>query len=183
MNPWLIIGVLLAIAGAGAGGYFKGHSIGVDQTTLIYETKLSKQADVSNAILLKSKDDARDKERAMVADNAKLETENADKQRKIDGVRIANGRLLDATCGMYDRNGRPNEGGQGSADGMPGNTAPAFSAEGRPALCELPGKVQDIIRQYGRDAGEIAYDADSAALYAQAGHAYANTVDKYLGVK
>jgi hypothetical protein len=182
MNPWVIIGIIAAFLGFGAACGLKGHSIGVDETTLTYETKLSKQADEANTVLLASKDEARDKVRAMVQRNSELEAENAALLTQVNGIRLANGRLIDATCGLYDRNGRPAAGGQGGSDGVSGSAAPAFSAQGRPAACNIPVQVLAAVREFGHEIADLLLGADQAAIYAGTGHGYAIAIGEFLGV-
>lgn len=163
-NPWVILAVILSIAAAGAGGYFKGHSDGVDQTTIAYERSLEKQKQEAQVLLLAGKDTVIAKEREFNAFKDKVEKDDADKNARINGLRIVNGRLVDAAGGLFDRNGRPS--GKGGGDGMPGTATAAGGTAGGPAGCKLSDAVT-------RDLLDLARDADAAAVYAETGHAYA----------
>mgnify|MGYP006921310162 CR=1 FL=1 len=171
LNPWVILGVFLAIAAAGAAGYGKGHSDGVDSTTLAYETSLEKQRAKTQEIILASKDDVIAAERAFNEFKDQVEKDNVEKNQKLEGLRLANGRLIDATCGLYDKNGRP-RGGSGE-DGLPSDPGAARSAQGRPAACNLPTEVRELVRRFGVGLRDILFEADQSAVYAQTGHAYA----------
>lgn len=164
LNPWIILGVVLAFIGVGTAGYLKGHSNGVDTTTAAYEASLAKQRDEANAMLLANRDIIISRERELNAFNAKVETENADKQKYIDGLRVANGRLFAAAGGMYDKNGRPS--GKGSGNAMPGDSPTPSSASGAAAGCRLSDELESFLSQRFKDA-------DDAAIYAQTGHIYA----------
>ena len=164
LNPWVILGVFLAIAAAGASGYIKGHSDGVDKTTLAYEQALEKQRAEAQAIILANKNAVIAKEREFNAFKDQVEKDNVEKNARINGLRLANGRLVDAAGGLFDRNGRPR--GAGGGDGLPGDPAPAGGPAGPAAGC----KISDAV---ARDLLDLARDADLAAVYAQTGHAYA----------
>ena len=163
-NPWVILAVVLTIAAAGAGGYAKGHSDGIDTTTLAYEQALEKQRAEAEKLLLASKDAVIAKEREFSAFKDQVEKDNVQKKAYVDGLRLANGRLVAAAGGLFDRNGRPS--GKGGGDGVSVDSGPAGGAASGPAGCKLSDAVT-------RDLLDLARDADAAAIYAQTGHAYA----------
>lgn len=170
-NPWVILGLVLFFFASIGTAYVKGGHDKTIAVTAAYESSLAKQRDEANTLLLKSKDTARAREIALQEHNDEIEGKYADLMRYTNGLRLANGRLIDATCGLYDKNGRPR--GEGGGDGMPGDTAAAYSAQGRPAACDIPNEVLRAVREFGRGVADLLLEADSAAIYAQAGHDYA----------
>lgn len=172
LNPWLILGVFLAIAGAGATGYFKGRADGVDTTTIAYERSLEKQRAEAQELILASKDALRATEREFSAFKDKVEKENVEKDAYVNGLRLANGRLVAAAGGLFDRNGRPS--GAGGGNGVPGATGAAGGPAGPAPGCRLSDEIT-------RDLLDLARDADLAAVYAQTGHAYAVGIQDILG--
>ena len=171
LNPWVILAVVGAFIAQGFYWDHNGHARGVEQTAAAYEKKLQEQRDEANALLVASQNALIAKERELYAFTMEVGRKHAEDQKRIDGLRLANGRLVDATCGMFDRSGRPR--GQGGSDGVPGDPGAALSAQGIPAICKLPGEIREIVRQFGLELGQILFEAYGAAIYARAGHEYA----------
>ena len=171
VNPWVILGVFLAIVGAGVAGYTKGHSDGVHTTTIAYERSLEKQRAEAQDLLLKSKDALLAKERELNDFKDKVEKENAEKNAYVNGLRLANGRLVAAAGGLFDRNGRPS--GQGGNNGVPGASGAAGGPAGPAPGCRISDEIT-------RDLLDLARDADLAAVYAQTGHDYAVGIQRLL---
>lgn len=179
---WIVLLVVAAVS-AGSATYVtrEVYQGDIAEIKLKHTTELSKQADEANALLIASKDAARDKERAMAAENSKLEAENAALLAQATGIRLANGRLIDATCGLFDRNGRPIKAGSSSGDGTSGGAAPAFSSQGRPASCDIPEKVLAAVRRFGHGVADLFHESDQNAILAGTGIGYAASVEKFLG--
>ena len=190
--PTFILGIVAFLAGVGSATFLtravytgKIAKIELRHAGVItkYKDDLTKQADEATAILIASKDAALDKERALVAENSRMEAENATLLAKVNGTRLANGRLIDATCGLFDQNGRPVTSGPRSGDGMSGSAGPTFSAQGRPASCDIPDKVLAAVREFGHEVADLLLGADQAAVTAATGIDYATTIEKALGAK
>lgn len=157
LNPWMILGIVLAFLAFGAAGYGKGRS----DATANWKIAMAEQERKANDLLNKLKDKIMELERERSAHNLKTEAENAKKNQYIDGLRIANGRLVAAAGGLWDRNGRAV--GSGALPGTPG--APASGA-GSATGCQLSDTVVG-------DLLDLARDADRAAVYAQTCHTWA----------
>lgn len=164
LNPWVILAATFIFLGAVSGAYLKGHSNGVDTTTAKYEAALAKQRDEANAMLLASKDAALTKEREYNALKDKVEKENVEANTRINGLRIANGRLVAAAGGLFDRNGRPRgpSGGDGSSADSP---APGVSA-GPAAGCSLSQQITDDLLDLARDADAVLNVARTCRAWA-----------------
>lgn len=95
---------------------------------------------------------------------SKLEAQTRERENTIHGLRIANGRLLSATGGLLDRNGRPV-----GRDGV--SCAPVTAGQPvEPASgCRLSDKVTS-------DLLDLALDADRAATYAQTCQAWVTSI-------
>ena len=156
-NPWLILGFVLALLAAAAGGYSKGHGDAADQCAIAAAQKDKEVADLK----IKNLEDVRAAEARFNAFNAKVESDNAEKQKRIDGLRIANGRLVSAAGGLFDKNGRPT-----GSDGVPGAATASGGAASASAGCRLSDSLTEFLLDFARDA-------DRAAIYGQAGHQYA----------
>lgn len=160
LNPWLIIGVMVAFLGFGTASYFKGRRDANDK----WEIAISQQKLEAADVLLKSEKANAVKVAALNSLNDELEKNHADNLARIQGLRIANGRLLDATCGLYDRNGRRRESGGNVVSGDPAGATGAVEA---PIGCLLPRPLVDAL-------GDLAYDADTISeADAVLGHEYA----------
>lgn len=157
-NPWIILAVVLAFVAQGF--YWDHHGRMAERDAqAVVQARLDKI--VTNTIIAEKKK-TQDAELALANFKTEVEAENAERERKIAGLRIANGRLVSALGGLWDKNGRPRP--QGGGDG-PGPGAGAV--EGRDATglgCTLSGTVTDDLLDLARDA-----DLDrSTALACQA---------------
>jgi len=173
-NPLIILGTIIAFVAAVSGAYLKGSHDGhksENASWVILEAKRDKEATDQ---LLASKDHTRDLEGQLQNLSNLLEHDHAEDQKRLDGLRIANGRLLDDACGMFDKNGRPIP--QSGSDGMPQNPGAPRSAQGRPAACELPSQVRALLGELRDDL----FAADQAASLAGIGHRYAITIGSIL---
>jgi len=98
---------------------------------------------------------ARNQEAKWNETKSNLEAQAHEQDQRIHGLRIANGRLLSATGGLFDRNGKPT-GGNGVSCAPVTAGQPAEPTAG----CELSGAVSEALL-------DLALDADRAATYAQ----------------
>lgn len=78
MNPYLILGVVLAVGVAGAGGLYQGHKLGKAEVQQAWDKEKAEQL----AEYAKAQDEARAKEQALQA--------NADKLRREKDAEIRN---------------------------------------------------------------------------------------------
>ena len=133
------------------GMYLKGRSDAhASYTQAILAQERKAQAAITAAV-----ESARAKEHALMELNTKTEKANAAQLERINGLRIANGRLIAAAGGLFDRNGRPRHPDPGTA------VAPTASSHpGGSAGCVLSDQVSV-------DLQSLAYDADRSAVYAQ----------------
>lgn len=142
-NPWLIIGVIVSLGIAGVGGYFKGsHDKQAEWDIALLKANNAAQAKKIEA----------DAEAARITDTLKSQVTTAENNyndaiKKIDGLRIANGRLQRATCGMFDKNGR-----KVLDSGMPEGPASAPGSAGTLIGCLLPGQAYDDLVGLAADA-------------------------------
>lgn len=158
MQARLAVALIVLLAFIAQGFYWHGKGRESERAAWVIEQAKSEK--VFNQTILDEKNKAIAAERALFALQQKMEAEANEREAKIAGLRIANGRLLTAHGGLYDKNGRSTGGGGGQA-GSPAT----FS--GGPAAgvgCVLSGKVSVDLLDLARDA-----DLDrSTALACQA---------------
>lgn len=114
INPWVILAVVVAFVASNGISYTSGHGNGVTAERVAWQAEeIKKQAAIVTA---------KEKAAADIAalqkqfDDFKTEVEKnyAEKDKKITGMGIANSRLIAATGGLYDKNGRAVGGAAGS---------------------------------------------------------------------
>lgn len=159
-NPWIILATVLSLIGAATGGYFKGRA-DVQARWDIARLEASNQAQEQLAAA-NAKTVAKEREYQTLKD--KVEADALEAQKRIDGLRIANGRLVAAHGGLFDKNGKPVPASQ-----LPANSNTAGSTDTTASGCRLSDKVAD-------DLLSLAYDADRAATYANACRAWVLSV-------
>ena len=174
INPWVILAIVLAFIANGV--YWNHH--GHQAEALSWKALEAERDRLAQQKLDETRAVVKGQENQIAALKQKLEDEYVASQKRIDGLRLANGRLLDATCGVYDKNGRPVA--EGGGDGLPAASGPAHTAQGRPSICDLPNAVRIAIQRFGSGVADLLYDADKAALKAGVGHDYAIEVGKIL---
>jgi hypothetical protein len=160
MNPWAILITVGVVIGALTGTYLKGHSNGEaskqaewDASTLKIERDAREAKDKADA-------EARAKEKAMADAKDRVQKELDDANKQNFGLRIANGRLVAAHGGLYDKNGKPVPGGE-----VRGNTSPTPGPDGPTPGCRLSEQVTQGLL-------DLALDADRVAAYADACHTW-----------
>ncbi len=96
MNPWLIVGFVLAIAGSFVGGYYKGNSAGM--------AKVQQQWDNDKAVqyeaYAQAQEAAREKEQSLQAQADRL------REEKDNEIRNLNARATALTNSLRDRPSR-----------------------------------------------------------------------------
>lgn len=150
LNPWVILGIVVALAFAGTSGYIKGNS----DANARHEIAIAKRDRLERAkydALVAERDKQKEMYAKVQAENAKVNNEQIS---RITGLRIANGRLAAVNGGLFDRNGRPNP---GSSVSEAGSTV-SSNASG-PSGCNISGELQDLLL-------DEFFRADTAAVYA-----------------
>lgn len=148
-NPWLILGVILALAGSWVAGDIHGHRREADSWRL-------QMADARG----KAQADKEAQEARYSALKDKTEKDHADAIAKIDAAYsrgLSAGRLRDKG---------------GTCKPVPSDPAPASSAPAPPSGCVLSEAASRFL-------WDLARDADIAAAYAKAGHDYAVGLPRY----
>lgn len=159
-NPWVILAIVVALGSAGTGLYLKGRSDGAavtDASWVAKEAKLDKIAAAQLASALKAKTAV---EKLLAEISAKVESDALKNLADVDAAYrrgVSSGRVFidrQGTCAPSGGDGMP-EGGTTSGDPNPGATG-----------CRLSDAARSFLLDFARDA-------DSAAVYGQAGHQYA----------
>lgn len=147
-SPWLILGVVLAIGGAGATGYIRGHSDGTGKADAKWEHAIAQQKDEARALLDAETARVRAKESELAALSNKVETEHVEATNALAAGRAKYDRL----GSLYERTkARCGSGGSSSPGPDPGTPAVDHGGEGQPA--DVPGADAE-------DLGAVIADAD-----------------------
>jgi hypothetical protein len=135
MNPYLILGGILAIGLAAGGGYYKGNSAGKSEVQQAWDKEKAEQY----AAYAKGQEEARQREQELQA--------NADKLRKEKDaeIRNINARATALANSLRDRQTRPTE----------SSTVPSTTGL-RPTACT--GK--ELYREDGEFLVRVAREAD-----------------------
>jgi hypothetical protein len=104
MNPWVILGFVLAVGAAAGGGYYKGNSAGQAEVQQAWDKEKAEQY----AAYAKGQEEARRREQEMQAAADKLRRE------KDAEIRNINARATALTNSLRDRQERPAQSGNGS---------------------------------------------------------------------
>lgn len=99
LNPWVILSLVLAIAGAFGGGYYKGNSAGKAEVQQQWDKERAEQ----EAAYAAAQSAAREKERLLQASADRL------RQEKDREIRNLNARAAGLTNSLRDRPSRPTE--------------------------------------------------------------------------
>jgi hypothetical protein len=134
MNPWLILGFVLAVAAAGGAGLYKGHDLGMAEV----QQKWDRERAAQEAEHAAAQAAAREKEQELQA--------NADQLRKEKDreIRDLNARAAALTNSLRDRPTRPTA----EASALP-STASAGCA---PASCTGAGLSREDAEFLAREA-------------------------------
>ena len=120
MNPWLILGFVVAIAAAGGAGLYQGHELGMAEV----QQKWDKERAAQEAEYAAAQAAAREKEQALQADADHL------RQEKDREIRDLNARATALANSLRDRPTRPTT----EASALPSTT------DVRPAATGCTGK-------------------------------------------
>lgn len=176
-NPWIILAVVLAFVGSNVFTAYKTNQITAENVDAKWIGKYAELEAQKNIIADAAQAYYVETEAKNLEQTQAWEAKSNAQDTYIRGLQLANGRLVDANCGMFDRNGRPT--GSGGADGAPLASDPALSAQGYPAICKLPGAVRAAVQRFGRGVGQLLLEADVAAGDAILGHDLAVAVDDF----
>ena len=134
MNPWLILGFVLAIAAAGGAGLYQGHELGMAEV----QQKWDRERAAQQAEYAAAQAAAREKEQALQA--------NADQLRKEKDreIRDLNARAAALTNSLRDRPSRP----ASEASAVPGTASAGCS----PASCTGAGLSREDAEFLAREA-------------------------------
>jgi hypothetical protein len=135
MNPWVILGFVLAVGAAAGGGYYKGNSAGRAEVQQAWDKEKAEQY----AAYAKGQEEARKREQEMQQAADRLRRE------KDAEIRDINARTIALSNSLRDRQERP-----ASNNPVPGTTSP------RPAACS--GK--ELYREDGEFLVRVAREAD-----------------------
>ena len=120
MNPWLILGFVLAVAAAGGAGLYQGHELGMAEV----QQKWDKERAAQEAEYAAAQAAAREKEQALQAGADQL------RQEKDREIRNLNARATALSNSLRDRQERPTA----EASAVPSAT------DARPAATGCTGK-------------------------------------------
>lgn len=120
MNPWLILGFVLAVAAAGGAGLYQGHELGMAEV----QQKWDKERAAQEAEYAAAQAAAREKEQALQAGADQL------RQEKDREIRNLNARATALSNSLRDRQERPTA----EASAVPSTT------DARPAATGCTGK-------------------------------------------
>ena len=120
MNPWLILGFVLAVAAAGGAGLYQGHEMGMAEV----QQKWDKERAAQEAEYAAAQAAAREKEQALQAGADQL------RQEKDREIRNLNARATALSNSLRDRQERPTA----EASAVPSAT------DARPAATGCTGK-------------------------------------------
>jgi hypothetical protein len=149
-NPWVLLTLVLAIAGAAGGGYYKGNSAGQAEVQQAWDKEKAEQY----AAYAKGQEEARQREQEMQQSADKLRRE------KDAEIRNINARATALTNSLRDRPERPaQDGAMSSTAGLTDASgwctgarlyrehAEAFAGESALAA-ELQSELKTCLKQY-----------------------------------
>ena len=136
MNPWVILGFVLAVGAAAGGGYYKGNSAGKAEVQQAWDKEKAEQY----AAYAKGQEEARKREQEMQAAADKLRRE------KDAEIRNINARATALTNSLRDRQERPSQNGTAS-----GTTRSCAGASG----AELAKGDGEFLAGYAADAARL----------------------------
>lgn len=138
MNPWLILGFVLAVAAAGGAGLYKGHDLGMAEV----QQKWDRERAAQEAEYAAAQAAAREKERELQASADSLRKE---KDREI---RDLNARAVALSNSLRDRPSRP----------TPESSPVPSTASTGPSGCtpkQLYREDSEVVVGLAREADEI----------------------------
>ena len=144
-NPWVLLTLVLAIAGAAGGGYYKGNSAGKAEV----QAEWAKEKAEQYAEYAKGQEAARAREQEMQAAADTLRRE------KDAQIRDINARATALTNSLRDRQERPSK--DGSMSGASGTRSAACSGK------ELYREDGEFLVRIAREADELRAALDQCA--------------------
>lgn len=142
MNPWVILGVVLAVGAAYGTGHYRGNKAGQEKIQVEWAKEKAEQF----ADHAKRQDEARQREQDLQRTSDNL------RQEKDREIRNLNARATALTNSMRDRPSRPTA----EAGGLSTAAGPGSGAAG------CSGK--DLYRETSEDLVQLAKDADELRL-------------------
>ena len=167
MNPYFIIGFVLAIITAGVGGCTYGHGTGVDEQKAAdqlqfdkYNQDITDQKTKANALYRKAQDD----NLALMTERDQLKT-TLEKQHAIN--QAATAALRDKYFGVGLRFSARQTAGFGSGSGSAQGTGTDSAGAEPAASVQLPGEIAANLRRLAFDADQLADDYRKCYGYAE----------------
>jgi hypothetical protein len=139
-NPWVLLTLVLAVAGAAGAGYYKGHDAGKSQVQAEWAREKAEQF----ADHAKRQDEARQREQQLQATADNL------RQEKDREIRNLNARATALSNSMRDRPSRATA----EAGGLSTSTGPGSAAAGCSGK-ELYRETAEDLVKLGKDADEL----------------------------
>ena len=135
MNPWVILGFVLAVGAAAGGGYLKGESAGQLEVQQKWDKDIARQEKEHAEALARM----REQEQAM---QTKADRERQEKDREI---RNANARAIALSNSLQQRTDRPAEGSS-----VPGATSTGQTATGCTGAQLYRSDGEFLVREFRR---------------------------------
>ena len=166
MNPYFIIAILLAVAGAFAGGEFDGRKTGAQSERTAWQTKDNAELAAANAKILQMEATARASEQAHAQAQADISTtyqkelQNAQAQRQKDVAAARSGALRLRDPGAITQQTCGGAAGQAAtgASGRDGPADPGLSPSATEFLLTQADRSDAIVRQLGACQAVILAD-------------------------
>ena len=154
-NPWIILAIVLAIAGAGWAGHHKGYQSGVAITQASYEKRDNEVLTKANATIQKLQSDARDTERMHAESDARTsqtyQTELANvktqSDRKIAAIRAGTLVLRDPGATFNQPSSSSASPSSAAASGCHGASSGEFSREVSEFLVQFAAEADQNTQQ------------------------------------
>lgn len=154
MNPYLIIGALIALMAVGAAGLAEGRHIGLVEQSQTDQ----KQFDAINAGLTAQKAQAAKLLADTNSENMAILKQRTDLQTQLEkahvAAQIATDSLRTQLAGSSLRFASPESTGSGASGGSAKATGQSADSPAATAVIQLPDKITSDLRQ-------LAYDADA----------------------
>jgi osmotically-inducible protein OsmY len=142
MNPWVILGFVLAVGAAAGGGYYQGNIAGKAVVQQAWDKEKAEQY----AAYAKGQEEARQREQEMQAAADKLRRE------KDAQIKDINARATALSNSLRDRQERPAK--DGAVSGASGNRSAACSGK------ELYREDGEFLVRIAREADELRASLD-----------------------
>lgn len=164
LNPWVIIGLILLMAGV----WVHGDHHGTESTDAKWMVLEAQRDQIAQHMINEGWAAKAAVEGQLDALKTKSEKDHAEKDRYISGMRIANGRLVAAHGGLYDKNGRTVA--QGDRETGGGTQGSAGVAPDAAPGCVLSDRTSENLLDLTERADHTAEYAGRCQLYATGLH-------------